>query len=240
MSYVDSEQSSLPLIAAEATLEDRLEFIRNTYFHLGLAIFAFVGFEFILFQTGIADAFANFVFSSSISWLLILVLFMIVGSVANRWAHSDVAPGMQYLGLGLYTFAEAILFVPLLFIAIYYTDSYLVIPSAAIITLSVFGGLTLFVFTSKKDFSFMRSGVALASFLALGIIVVSILFGFDLGIIFSIVMVGLAGGYVLYETSNVLHHYNTEQHVAASLALFAVVALMFWYVLRILIRLNRK
>ena len=164
---------------------------------------------------------------------------MVVGSLANRWAHSDAAPIMQYLGLGIYVLAEAVLFIPLLFIAVEYSSPQ-VIPSAAVITLSVFGGLTLFVFTSRKDFSFLRSGLAVASFMALGLIVAAILFGFNLGILFSVVMVGLAAGYVLYTTSNVLHHYQPGQHVAASLALFAVIALMFWYVLRILISLNRR
>ena len=88
-----SYTSSKPTVS-DASLEDRLEFIRNTYLHLGLAIFAFVGFEYVLFATGIADAFANFVFSYSISWIGILVLFMIVGNVANRWAHSDATPGL--------------------------------------------------------------------------------------------------------------------------------------------------
>ena len=40
---------SLPNVA-QASLEDRLEFIRNTYFHLGLAIFAFIGIEYLMFQ----------------------------------------------------------------------------------------------------------------------------------------------------------------------------------------------
>jgi len=31
----------------------------------------------------------------------------------------------------------------------------------------------------------------------------------------------------------VLHHYRTDQHVAAALALFAAVALMFWFIVRI-------
>ena len=241
MSLTQSDAyTTQPTTVADASLADRLDFIRDTYLHLGLAIFAFIGVEWFLFQTGIADAFANFVFSASISWLLILVLFMVVGSLANRWAHSDASPLMQYFGLGVYVVAEAVLFIPLLFIAMEYTNSVLVIPSAAVITLSVFGGLTLFVFTSRKDFSFLRTGLAVASFMALGLIVVAILFGFDLGILFSVVMVGLAAGYVLYTTSNVLHHYQPGQHVAASLALFSVIALMFWYVLRILISLNRK
>ena len=48
-------------------------------------------------------------------------------------------------------------------------------------------------------------------------------------------MVLLASCAVLYATSNILHHYHTKQHVAASLALFSAVALLFWYILQILL-----
>ena len=50
------------------------------------------------------------------------------------------------------------------------------------------------------------------------------------------VMVVLASGYILYYTSNVLHQYRTDQYVAAALALFASVALLFWYVMQIFMR----
>ena len=53
--------------------------------------------------------------------------------------------------------------------------------------------------------------------------------------LFSVAMIGLAAGYILFYTSNVLHHYRKDQHVAASLALFASLALLFWYILRIFI-----
>src|SRR5205807_9319950 len=48
--------------------------------------------------------------------------------------------------------------------------------------------------------------------------------------------VALASGYVIYQTSNVIHQYRTDQHVAAALGLFAAVALLFWYILQILLR----
>lgn len=70
-------------------------------------------------------------------------------------------------------------------------------------------------------------------FAALGLIAVAILFGFNLGPIFTYAMIALACGYILYDTSNVLHHYRIGQHVAAALALFASVALLFWYILRL-------
>ena len=67
-----------------------------------------------------------------------------------------------------------------------------------------------------------------------------IMFGWALGPIFSVAMVALACGYILYDTSNVLHHYRIGQHVAASLALFASLALLFWYILRIVIALSGR
>jgi len=68
---------------------------------------------------------------------------------------------------------------------------------------------------------------------ALGLIVAGAIFGFNLGLWFSAGMVLLAAGAILYTTSNVLHHYGEDQYVGASLELFAAVAILFWYVLRI-------
>ena len=53
-------------------------------------------------------------------------------------------------------------------------------------------------------------------------------------------MVVFASGAILYNTSNLLHRYDPDQYVAAALSLFASVALLFWYVLQILMRLKRN
>lgn len=213
-----------------ASTDERVAFIRKTYAHLLFAILAFVGIEVALFATGLAEVIAQAMLS--VSWLLVLGLFMGVGWLADWWAHKDTSPGLQYMGLILYVVAEAIIFVPILFIASAYSDPS-VIPSAAVTTLLVFAGLTVSVFVTKKDFSFLRTGLMIAGFLAIGLIIAASLFGFSLGLLFSVAMAALAAGYILYYTSNVLHHYNTNQHVAASLALFSAVALLFWYILRI-------
>ena len=130
--------------------------------------------------------------------------------------------------------AEAIIFLPLMFFAAYYSgDDFEIFAKAGIVTLGLFLGLTAVVFLTKKDFSFLGPILMIGGFLALGFIVSGIVFGFSLGNIFAFVMVAFAGGAILYNTSNILHRYNTNQHVAASLALFASVALLFWYVLQI-------
>jgi FtsH-binding integral membrane protein len=103
-------------------------------------------------------------------------------------------------------------------------------------TLSLFSGLTAIVLLTKKDFSFLKSALAVGFFIALGLIVAGLLFGFNLGLWFSVGMVVLASGSILYQTSNMVHKYDNEQYVGAALALFASLMLLFWYILSILNR----
>jgi FtsH-binding integral membrane protein len=180
------------------------------------------------------------------NWGVVLAVFMAVSWVADQWAHRADSKAMQYAGLLFYVIAEALIFVPLLAIVAWKTQMIVakgggdpnIIRDAAYTTIGVFVALTLSVFISKKDFSFLRSGLVMASGAALTLIILALTFGFNLGLVFSAGMVLLSGGYILYYTSQVLGHYNPNQHVAASLALFSSVALMFWYVIRIFMRMR--
>lgn len=227
----DASPQARGYAAIDASVDVRAAFIMKTYAHLIGAIFAFVFLEVGLFMSGIAQAIAPLM-TGGMVWLVVLVAFMGAGYLANSWASKATSPTMAYMGLGLYVVAEAFLFVPLLVRAVYHTSP-AALPSAAVTTLVVFGGLTGVVFLTRKDFSFLKGILGVAALGAMALIVCSILFGFNLGTLFSVAMVVLASGYTLYYTSNVLHHYRTDQHVAASLALFSAVALMFWYILRI-------
>ena len=220
--------------AAGALPEQRAQFIRKTYMLLAATIAAFIAVEAVLFVTGAAYIFTSFVFGGgSLTWLLVLGVFMLITWLANGWAASDTSKGLQYLGLLLYIVAEAIIFTPMiLFAAVKSGDPY-VIEKAGIVTLGLFLGITATVFLTKTDFSFLGPILAIGGFAALGFIVASAIFGFTLGNVFAFVMVAFAGTAILYQTSNVLHRFRTDQHVAAALVLFASVALLFWYILRI-------
>ncbi len=220
--------------AADALPEERARFIRKTYLHLAAAILAFVLLEGFLFTSGAAYSIMSVLsLGGSMSWLIVLGAFMGVSWLASSWANSNTSKGMQYLGLALYVVAEAIIFVPMMFMAANASSDGSVIPKAGIVTLGLFLGISSVVFLTRKDFSFLGPILAIGGFVALGFIVASILFGFSLGSIFAFVMVAFAGTAILYETSNVLHRYHTSQHVAASLTLFAAIALLFWYILSI-------
>ena len=213
---------------------DRAQFIRRTYMLLAAAIGAFILVEAFLFASGGAYAIASVIFAGGgVGWLLVLGLFMLISFIANKWAVSDTSTALQYLGLGIYVIAEAIIFVPLLFFAMYYASESAVILKAGIVTLGLFLGITATVFLTRSDFSFLGPILSIGGFAALGFIVASILFGFTLGSVFAFLMVAFAGTAILYQTSNVLHRFRTDQHVAAAMVLFASVALLFWYILRI-------
>ncbi|MGY8644063.1 MAG: Bax inhibitor-1/YccA family protein [Verrucomicrobiales bacterium] len=220
-----------PYTVAGAVPTERAGFIRRTYGHLALAILAFVGLEYVILQQPWVESMAMKM-TGGMSWLLVLGAFMVVSWIANKWAMSDTSRGMQYLGLGLFIVAEAIIFTPMLFIASKYSSPE-VIPKAALVTLFIFAGLTSAVFVTKKDFSFLRSFLVIGGFIAMGIIVCGILFGFNLGTWFAGAMAIFASVAILYSTSNVMNHYRTDQHVSAALSLFSSVALLFWYILRI-------
>lgn len=224
-------------IAAEAAASDRAAFIRRTYAHLAGAILAFIGVETLLLQTVPLEALAG-LFRTPMSWLLVLGAFWGVSLLAQTWARSEASPGLQYFGLGLYVLAEAAIFLPLLMIAErFYPNA---ISTAGILTVAVFVGLTLSVFLTKKDYSFLAPVLSVGSMLALGLIIAACFFPLNLGMFFCFAMVALLSGYILYYTSNVMLHYRTDQHVAASLALFSAVATLFWYVLQIVMEMSDR
>ena len=230
-------QESVAAAIPVATLgaEARSGFLVRTYLHLYAAIVAFTLIEAFLFVTGLARVIAIGMLGTS--WLLVLGSFVIVSWLASHVAHRTTSLPAQYMALGVYVVAEAIVFVPLLFIAEYYAPG--AIGSAALLTLVGFGLLTGMVFWTRQDLSFLGAILRWAFAVALILIVAATVFGFTLGSVFSVVMVGLAGAAILHDTSNVLHHYSEDRYVAAALALFASVALMFWYVLRLFLASRR-
>jgi len=227
--------TSYSTTVGELDSTSRAQFISRTYGHLTGAVFAFTLIEVFLFKTGAAESIMRFV--AHVPWLLVLGAFVLVSWLATRTAHSSSSIGAQYAALAAYVVAQAIIFVPLLYLAEYRAEG--VIGSAAVVTILGFSALTAVVFMTRQDFSFLRGILWWGGILALGAIVGAVIFHFNLGTWFSVAMIAVAGAAVLYDTSNVLLHYPEDRHVAAALQLFASVALMFWYVLRLFLGSRR-
>jgi hypothetical protein len=215
---------------SELSTDARASFISKTYSHVAIAILLFTAIEFYLFNSGLVVPLAEWMLS--FNWLLIIGAYMLVGWAATHVAHKVESRPLQYLAMVAFVAAEAVLFAPLLLIAALKAPG--IIESAVGITLLGTLGLTAVAFITRKDFSFLRGMLVWGGILALVAIVGAVLFGFELGTWFSVAMIGFAGAAVLYDTSNIIHHYPEDRYVGAALALFASIALMFWYVLRLL------
>ena len=231
----ESNSYASPYTVAAQPADVRATFIKKTYAHLAGAILAFAALEYIFLNN---TTMQNLGLSMMNSWWLVLIAFMGVSYIAQKWAMSGTSKGMQYAGLGLYVVAEAIIFVPIMLVATSYFEG--IILQAGIITAALFLGITAIAFVTKKDFSFLNSFLMIGGFIALGLIFSSMIFGFSLGIVFSAAMAIFASVAILRDTSNIIHKYGTEQYVAASLGLFASVALLFWYIIQILMSLTGR
>jgi FtsH-binding integral membrane protein len=110
----------------------------------------------------------------------------------------------------------------------------------AVATLAVFAVLTATVFLTRADFSFLGPILGIAGLLFFGAILLGAFGLLNLGTGFCMLLVVFAAGAILYDTSNILHHYRTDQYVAASLALFASVGLLFWYILQIVMSFSSR
>jgi uncharacterized protein len=249
MAFAASARNARPIEGAVATLgvSDRVTFLRKTYAHLGVALIAWAVLTGALFHTTFSLRFSAWALGGRGTWLAVIFMFMAVGWIAERLARSQTSAALQYAGLGIMIFAEALLLQPIIWLIFYQfahggltASPMTIVTEAAVITGVIFVGLTLTVFISKKDFSFLRGALSIATFAALGIIVASLLFGFQLGAIFCGAMVLLMAGYVLFQTSLMMKYFPPTAYVAASLMLFSTVATLFWYVLQLVLEMNRR
>ena len=217
---------------SESSADVRSDFIWKCYAHVVGAILVFAGISAYLLQSGIAARIAQPMFGH---WLLVLGAFMLVSWGASHVAHRIESSAAQYGAFAVFIFAESLIFAPLLFIAQAVKPG--VIDSAAGVTILGSIGLIATAMITRKDFSFLRGMLVWMGILAIVGIVSSVIFGFQLGTWFSVAMIGFAGAAILYDTSNILRHFPQDKHVAASMQLFASIALMFWYILMLF--LNR-
>lgn len=247
-----------PIVGAVATIgvSDRVAFLRKTYGLLGVALVAFAvitgGMMRLAPETSLR--FSAWALGGQLNWLIVIGLFMGVGYLARNLAMSESSRALQLGGLGLFVVAESLLLQPLLWVLMFQFgnrgalhhgplmsgQAAAILVQAIVITLSIFIGLTLTVFLTRKDFSFLRGALTVASFAALGVIIASILFGFSLGVFFIGLMILMMAGYILYQTSLVMSYFPPTAYVAAALMLFSTVATLFWYVLQLLMRMNRR
>ena len=211
--------------AAQASLAERLGFIRKVYALFFLAT---------LFAVG-GVLLALLVFPSLMLAALyhpFIALLVMLGAVMGAQAVRHV-PGVNLLALFGFTTLTGVVISPL--IAIVSQNNPASLLQAGVLTVGIFGGLTAYVFVSNKDFSFLRGMVTTG----LIVIVIAALLNMfvastALGFAVSAAALLLFSGFVLYDTSNIIRRYPTNEYVAGALSLYLDVWNIFIALLRIL------
>jgi len=210
----------------------RGQFVARVYGHVAIAFGLFLALETALFVSGIAEAMGKAIAGKPMMWLLLMGGVMIVSSISSSLA-TKADPQTQLKGLALIALAKAVMFAPFLYYIRLQDDGNSVIATAGFVTLLGIVGLTAVAYTTRKDLSFLKPITSFLLVLALVAIVGSLIFGFNLGLWFSVAMVGVAGVRILHQTQEILRKYPENAYAAAALVLFSSYMLMFWYVLRI-------
>ncbi len=227
-------QYSQKILIGSLSDVERATFYKKTYGHVAGGVLVFILFEYLLLQS---ETVVSFMLSMTqgYKWLLLLGGFMLATNYAEGMAMKTTDKNTQYLAYGIYIFFEALIFVPMLYMVteLMGPSGSDVLYQASIVTLALFTGLSAAVLMTKTDFSFLKTGLTIGFFIAIGLIIAGTLFGFDLGLWFSVGMCLLAGGSILYQTSNLVKTYGVEDYIPAALGLFASLMLLFWYILRI-------
>ncbi len=228
--YQDYAGTAAPQAVATAPPAVRAEFMRKVYLHIAGALVLFMVLEAFLQSLPFAERMVN---TMNNVWLLVIIGMTAVGWIASKWTMPGLPLSQQYLGLVLYTIGQAIIFMPLIAYIRFYEDDNILV-TGGLITLGLVAGLSLIGIDGRTSFSWMRAIIMIAFPVSFGLVIASILFGFGLGTWFSLAMIVLASGSILYQTDQIFKRSRTDAYVSAALGLFSSIMLLLWYVLRLM------
>ncbi|MFN3243794.1 MAG: Bax inhibitor-1 family protein [Planctomycetota bacterium] len=221
--------------AAFAAANEKAAFLKKVY---GILLLGVLGFAATLFACATVPAltdltwrFANLIYGNGLmGWAIYMAIFLGGSWLVQSVAEKRPINAFAYAG---WVVLMALMVAPVVLIA---SEAHGVgiIQQASALTALVFGGLTVYVLWTGKDFSWMR-GLLMLGFLVL--VATSLLgwvLGFSLGLWFSGLVVLLAAGYILYNTSVILNHLPTHMAMTGAITLFTDVVLLFKHILILL------
>ena len=195
--------------------EAQMSFIRKTYvlFLAGILTAIVMGYLTLNFAPLTALA------VSIVRMPILMIVLLIGGSIGAQVLAQR--PGLDVVAL--FGFTGLLGFLMAIIIASYAPA---VVGQAGLMSAVIFGSLTAYAFISRKNFNFLGGMLFVGMIsLILGSIINAIFFkSFNFSYFLSWGILVMSSGWVLYDTSNMIHNYRREQAGAAALGLF----ISFW------------
>ncbi len=212
---------------AQALPDVRAEFIRKVYNLFFLSMIVTVG-------VGVGCA---TVAPAMIGMLMPLMIGGLVVGLIMSFTRS--IPGVNLGMLILYSAIQGAILGPLLTLLNRVAPG---IPlQAAVMTVAVFGGLSLYAMQSKKDFSYLGGMLCIAAVaLLIGGIVMMFVQSSLLSMLYASAGILIFGGFVLYDTSQIIHKLTPDEAVGGAISLYLDFIGLFYMILRLLMELNRS
>ncbi|MHC4823155.1 MAG: Bax inhibitor-1/YccA family protein [Planctomycetota bacterium] len=239
---------------AQADTPTRLAFLRKVYTLFSGAMVVWMGMTLLVtFNEGLLETAIGLMSGGFIGFLLLMgAMFLLLRLTANA------GTGISLVGLGLFGVLEGFLTAPLVYIAMCQGNETAmaalqqgvlmpeqlslgtgIVTQAFALTCAVFGGLSFYALTTKRDFLWMRGALYMGFFALMAILLLSFFGigeGMVMGIGFPLAFVVLMGGFVLYDTQNIMKRYPSHMAAAAAATLLIDFIIMFKYILMIFMR----
>ena len=219
--------------AINAAVGERMGFIRKTYSHLLVELLGVGAVTALTINTPSLMSLANSLFGSGI-WLFFGV-FMGLSWITRAMLAGEKPIGTQYFAAGLWVVMLGFLCAPLVAM-VAETRGWDPVLQAFVLTSVIFTGLTAYVFFTKKDFSFMGGALNVVGWGIVGFLIIGSLWGYNFGSWMSLLIAILFGGWILYDTSQILHHRHVKQYVSASVDLLTDFVFLFINILSLFSR----
>ena len=221
--------------AAFAVASERAAFLKKVY---GILFLGMLGFAATLWAAAsvpvvhdLAMSFAQLIYGRGIMGMVIYMAIFFGGSYAVH-ALAEKSP-INIVAYAAWVVLMAFFTAPIVFMA-NAVGGAAILHQASALTAIVFGGLTVFVLYTGKDFSWLR-GVLWVAFLGImGAMLLGWLMGFSMGLWLSVAIVIFSAGHILYDTSNILHKLPTSMAMSGAIMLFTDVVLLFKHILILL------
>jgi protein lifeguard len=214
---------------AHAPQDVRAEFIRKVYHLFFTSLLATVAVGWVCSQPAVLPV--------MMPLMLPLLIVQIVLSFAVAFVRRSSAGALVLLYI--YAAVWGAILGPLLTMIDKFAPG---IPmQAGVITVATFGGLSLYVLQTKKDFSYL-GGFLFAG--VIGLLVAGfVMFFFHsslMSMVYSVFGILIFCGYVLYDTSQIMNKLAPDEAVFGAVSLYVDFINLFLFILRLLMELNRR
>jgi len=207
----------------------RAEFIRKVYHLFFVSLLVTVGVGYVAAMPGIRQG--------MLALLPILLIAEIVCGLILAFVRRTT--GVNVALLYVFSGIQGAVLGPLLTLVERVAPG--VPAESAILTIAVFGGLSLYVLHTGRDFTYL-GGMLLAGIIAMVVagIVMFFVHSSLANTLYCVFGILLFCGYVLYDTSMIMRRLGPDEAVAGAISIYLDLINLFWLILDLLMEMNRR